>query len=267
MTLGSIVCSSNDKPYYDNNYMSEVKHRRRFRPRCIIVLAISALSALSYHHSALADTLYSSFNNNFSNHYSSNSPVDFSLSFSRADLDLESGNVVYPTTQNRISAIWVNRISANLNIGLIIGTNYISLDNDAATAGLSLNGNHIGFSVNEIFGNNLQIGLRAYYIYQQATGENTLRTASLTWHEWLAEATLRLRLGKHWAIIAGGGLTGLNVDRRVKGDINETIRMELANDVQGRIAVEILTAPADRIRLTLNRGAFDGFQLTFAHAF
>ena len=60
---------------------------------------------------------------------------------------------------------------------------------------------------------------------------------------------------------------GIDTDRRVSGDINETTRLKLANDFQGRMAIEILTAPADRIRLTLNWGAFDGFQLTFAHAF
>jgi hypothetical protein len=43
--------------------------------------------------------------------------------------------------------------------------------------------------------------------------------------------------------------------------------MELANEFQGRMAIEILTAPTDRIRLTLNRGAFDGVELNFAHAF
>jgi hypothetical protein len=220
-----------------------------------------------FNQNVIAETRYSNLGNNSNNNFSKQSPVDFSLSFSITDLNLQSNNVVYPVVQSRISALLVNRISTHLNIGLIIGSNYISLENDPAIAEFSLNGNHFGFSVKQTFGNDLQIGLHAYYIYQQARGENTLRTASLTWHEWLAEATLRLRLGKHWAIIAGGGVVDLDVDRRVKGDVNETIRMELKDSVQTRMAIEILTAPADRIRLTVNRGAFDNFQLTFAHAF
>lgn len=247
--------------------MAETKHRRWLRPQHLIALAISTLSILCYHHSAFADSRYSGPNSNFSHHSHNQSPVDFSLSFSRIDLDLISNNTTYPARQNRISANIFNRVSANLNIGLIIGANFLSLNNDAATSGLSLNGNHLGFAVNGTFGNKLQLGLHASYIYQQAKGDNALRTASLTWHEWLTEATLRLKLGTHLAILVGGGLMGLDADRQVSGDINETIRMKLANNVQGKLAAEILTAPADRIRLSLNRGAFNGFRLTFAHAF
>ena len=235
--------------------------------RWFVCVIINTLALFCLHQNAIAETHYSTSSNSLNNDFNYRSPVDFSLSFSRTDLNLESNNVTSPLIQNRASALFVSRVSDNLNIGLIIGSNYTSLDNDPATSGLSLNGNHFGFSVNQIFGNNLQIGLYAYYIYQQAKGENTLRTASLTWHEWLAEATLRLRLGNHWAIIAGGGVTSIDTDRRVSGDINETIRFKLANEFQGRMAIEIHTAPADRIRLTVNRGALDGVELSFAHAF
>jgi hypothetical protein len=193
--------------------------------------------------------------------------VNFSLSFSGTDVNLDSSSVSYSIEQTRISALLVDRVSNNLNIGLIVGSNFTSLNNDTATAGFTLSGNHIGFSIDQVFGNNLQPGLHAYYIYQQANGESALRTASLTWHEWLAEATLRVRLSHHWAIIAGGGVISLKADRRVSGDINETIRMKLANNFQGKIAIELLTAPDDQIRLTVNRGAFDSSQLSFSHAF
>ncbi len=215
----------------------------------------------------MAETRYSNFNNNFSNHSSNQGPVDFSLSFSGADLKLISNNTTYPVILRRVSAKIFNKVSPEVNIGLILGSSFISQDNDVATAGLSLNGNHIGFAVNGGFGNELQLGLHASYIYQEARRENTLRVTSLIWHEWLTEATLRLKLGTHWAIIAGGGFMGVDADRRVSGDINETIRMKLTSESQGKIAIEILTAPADRIRLSLNRGAFDGLQLTFAHTF
>jgi len=243
--------------------MLEAKQTQRIQTRRILALVISALSTLCYHHGVLADTRYSGFNNSFSNR----SLVDFSLSFSRIDLDLKFNNIIYPTRQSRISVNVFNRVSTNLNIGLILGSNFLSLDNDAVTAGLSLNGNHIGFAANGTFGNKIQLGLNAHYIYQEAKGENTLRTTSLTWHEWLAEATLRLSLGSQWALIAGTGIMGLDADRRVSGDINETIRMKLTDNVQGKLAIEILPAPTDRIRLTVTRGTFDGAQLTFAHAF
>jgi hypothetical protein len=230
------------------------------------VAAISALSTLGYHHNVLADARYSSYNN-FSNHSNNQSPIDFSLSFSKVDLDLLSSNITYPVRQSRISANIFNRVSDNLNIGLIIGSNFLSLDNDTATTGLSLSGSHIGFAINGVFGTNLQLILGAYYIYQEAREENTLRNVSLTWHEWFTEATLRLRLGPQWALMAGAGVMGVDADRRASGDINETIRMELSENIQGKLAIELLTTPADRIRLTLEKGAANGLQLSFAHTF
>jgi hypothetical protein len=238
---------------------SSIPHSKNLR--WFLCFIINTLALFCFHPNAIAETRYSSFNNNYQ------SPTDFSLSFSNTDLNLESNNTIYPVAQDRVSVLMVTRITTNLDIGLILGSNFTSLDNDPATAEFPLNGSHIGFSVHQTFGNDLQIGLYAYYIYQQATGENTLRKATLTWHEWLTEATLRLRLSNHWAVIAGGGFTGLNVDRQVKGDINETTNMKLKDNVQGRIAIELLTAPGDRIRLTLNRGAYEGLDLTFAHAF
>lgn len=246
---------------------SHTQNLRRYRapkraPHKIILIIIT-LMLFIYHHSVIAGTRFSHYDNRYNNH----SPLDFSLSFSKKDLDLESNSISYPIRQTRISVGMFNDISANLNIGLIIGSNFISQDNDVATAGLSLNGNHIGFAVNGFFGHNLQPGFHAQYLYQETRGENTLRTVLLTWHEWLTEATLRFNLGSHIAIIAGAGLAGLDADRRVRGDINETVRMKLDNNFQQKVAIELLTAPDDQIRLTITRGAFDGYQLTFAHTF
>jgi hypothetical protein len=243
------------------------KNQRWFRCLPLNTLALITLTFFCFYHNAAAETRYLNNDDGTSSDSHYQSPTDFSLSFSNTDLNLKSNNTIYPVAQDRVSVFMVTRITTTLDIGLILGSNFASLDNDPATAEFSLNGSHIGFSVQQIFGKDLQIGLYAYYIYQQATGENTLRKATLTWHEWLTEATLRLRLSNHWAIIAGGGFTGLDVDRRVKGDINETTAMNLNGSAQGRMAIELLTAPGDRIRLTLNRGAYEGLDLAFAHAF
>ena len=243
--------------------MPDLKNTVRFQHMIISALAIGTLSLFCFQSNAIAETRYLASINGFNNQ----TPVDFSLAFSQKSMDLHSNNTTYPTRQRRISANLFNTAIPNLNIGLIIGSNSINQGNDDATAGLSLNGNHIGFAINGFFGDELQLGIYAQYIYQETRGENTLRTVSLTWHEWLTEATLRLSPGAHWAIIAGGGLMGLDADREVSGDLNETTRMKLANSFQGKLAVEMLTAPADRIRLTLYRGAFNGMQLSFAHTF
>lgn len=231
----------------------------RFRHLFINALIVIVLTLFCSQQYVIAETRNANINNQY--------PVDFSLSFSQKDADLQSNNVIYLTRENRISVNLFNEVSSGLSIGLIIGSNFITQDKDATTAGMSLNGNHIGFAIKKILGNNPQLGLHAQYLYQEAKGENDLRTASLNWHEWIAEANLQLNLGSRWAIIVGGGAVGLEADRNVSGDINETIRMKLKNDFQGRVTIEINTAPDDRIRLTFNRGASDGILLSFAHAY
>ena len=237
--------------YTDMSSLSGVLHKRS-------VLLLS-LTLLLCHHRVVVGSEHDHFNRHV--------PLDFSLSFSRNDLDLESGSVLYPAKQTRISVGLLNKLNPNLNIGLILGSTYISQDNDPAISGISLNGNHIGFAVDGFIGQDLQAGLHAQYLFQQTSGKNAVRTVTLNWYEWLAEARLQFTLDPRFVIIVAAGFTGLDAERQVSGDINETTRMNFETNSQNRLAIEIRSTPDDRIRLTLNRGTMNGIQLAFAHVF
>ena len=99
-----------------------------------------------------------------------NYPVDFSLSFSYTDLDLDVDDKTYSINQRRISASLFQIVTPSLRTGLNIGSTYLGLDNDTATSGIDLNGNHIGFTVIGTKGTNPRIGLRAQYLYQELKG-------------------------------------------------------------------------------------------------
>ena len=191
-------------------------------------------------------------------------PANFSLSFLYSNVDLKTNNTIINVNQRRISASIFNTINPYLDIGLVLGSSYLGIDNDSLTEGIDLNGNHIGFLVQGAVGNNTQVGYRAYYLYQDAKGTNTLRSATITWVEWLTEASLRLNIGSSWTLNLGGGLLGIEARRHVNGDINDSQTLKNNADFQGHLSISLHTRPDGKITMNIFRGAQSGSMLTFS---
>lgn len=191
-------------------------------------------------------------------------PTNFSLSFLYSNVDLIANNNIINVNQRRISASISNTINSYLDIGLILGSSYLGLDNDTLTEGMDLNGNHIGFLVQGAVGNSAQLGYRAYYLYQDVKGSDTLRSATLTWVEWLSEASLRLNIGSSWTLNLGAGLLGIEARRRVNGDINDSLMLKNNTDFQGHFSISLHTKPDGMITMNIFRGAQSGAALTFS---
>ena len=223
-----------------------------------ILLTICGLFLSGYFTPAVAESRYAHFNNN---------PLDFSLSLMNYNQDFKVDTSEYPIHQSRISISLFDKTYPDIQLGLLIGNSYLSINDDMATAGLNLNGYHIGFAIRKSFGNNPHLGLYAHYLYQEGRDKNYLHSATLTWHEWLTEASIQLNLGSRWGITLAGGPTGLNVERRVSGDINETLRMDPIKAFEGRMEFEMMVPANGRISLALHRGAFSGATLNFGRIF
>ncbi|WP_455218336.1 hypothetical protein [Kaarinaea lacus] len=199
--------------------------------------------------------------------HTTNYPVDFSLSFSQVNLDLDSNGRTYSIYQRRISAALFHINSPSLRSGINLGSTYIDLDDDSATSEFGFNGNHIGITVMGSKGNNPRFGISAQYLYQELTGENSQRTATLSWLEWHTEASLEFDLGPYWTINTGIGLVGIDARRKVSGDINNTLKLKESSAFQGRVRFDLNTYPDGRISLVLNRGMNTGTMLVFARGF
>ncbi|WP_455198834.1 hypothetical protein [Kaarinaea lacus] len=193
--------------------------------------------------------------------------MDFSLSFSQTTLDLDADGASYSVYQRRISAALFHIISPSLRSGINLGSTYIDLDDDAATSTFDMNGNHIGITVMGSKGDNPRIGLSAQYLYQELRGENSLRSATLSWLEWHAEASLEFDLGPYWTINTGAGLVGIDARRKVSGDINDTLKLKQGSDFQGRLRIDLNTHPDGRVSVIFNRGVQTGTMLVFARGF
>lgn len=202
-----------------------------------------------------------------SNFQRKNYPDDFSLSFSFVDTDLSADSVIYPINQRRISVSLYSSLNPYLAFGLNLGSTYLGLDNDTATSGLNLNGNHIGFTINGVMGINPQLVFRAHYLYQEARDSDTTRSASLTWLEWVTEVSLRVKFGPYWGISVGGGFNDIDVRRRVSGAIKDTLNLKQEENLRGQLTLDLYTEPDGRVSLILNRGAHTGTELVFARDF
>lgn len=236
-------------------FFTHIKCRRK---SFLIFFITSFLFFSLFTNTAVADSRYSRM---------TNYPVDFSLSFSHTDLELEANYDTYSINQRRISAALFQIVSPSLKTGLNLGSTYLGLDNDAATSGIDLNGNHIGFTVIGARGSNPRIGLRAQYLYQEVKGSNNLRSATLSWLEWHTEAFLTIDLGSYWTLNTAAGLVGIDARRRVKGDINNTLKLKQDASFQGTIGIDLNTQPDGKISLIFSRGINNGTLLAFAREF
>jgi hypothetical protein len=223
-----------------------------------ISASVLSLSLLGLPSAALAASPYSGFYQ---------PPIDFSLSFYSADLTLRAHNQDYPVTLERLSVAVYEADTPHLQFGFLTGSSYLSLDADSVSAGLHPSGYHIGLALRGAVGSNPQLGFQANYVFQEVKDEIDSQSVSLRWHEWLVGANARITLGQRLGFIVGGGYVGLDARRQATGDINDTLKLQLASDSVGRLELEWQVPPGGRISLALRRGAYDDITFNFARKF
>jgi hypothetical protein len=193
--------------------------------------------------------------------------LDFSLLLTRNEMDLEHDTVTLPVTLKHLGIVVFETVDPHLQYGFLTGSSAFDVENDSATAGLSLSGYHLGIALRGHYGHNPQLQWQAHYVYQETRHKTEARTLSMNGFEWEGRADLRLGLGPRWALLLGGAYRGLDVERRATGDINETRSLELDESLEGRLGIELVSPPNGRVRLTLRRGAYHGLTLGFSRGF
>ena len=242
---------------------------RALRPSVLRLSSILVLATvfLMDYSTAMAEARYSSY---------ASTPIDFIFSLSNADLDLSTPNTEYPVSLEKISVSVFNTLDPQLQLGFLAGQSYLSLSNDAATAGMHLSGYHVGLAIRGCFGghnsgnyssSNPQVKLQVTYLYQETKDTLEAQSATLSWHELTADASVKLNISQRFGIILGGSYSDLDAQRRATGDINETVKLNLDPGTQSRLALELRTPPNGRVSLVFRRGAYDGITLNFARQF
>ena len=238
-----------------------------------VLLAIinPATADTDVHHGGFSsNTFNDSYNNTDNSAYNSSRydyPIDFSLTFSNSDIDLHEGNTHYPVSLDRISISVFSLEEEHIQFGFITGSSNLSLDNDTAVAGMSLNGYHTGLAVRGQYGRNPQLGFHADYRYQETRHETPTQSAILSWHEWTIAATGKLTFGQHLRVMLGWAYSDVKARRRARGDINDTLNIELDSAPHARFGLEWLTGTDGVVSIALQRGAYDTVAFNFARAF
>jgi hypothetical protein len=234
-----------------------------FIPVASIALLLMAIDPVT----ASADSAQGSFSSNTYNSTRYDYPIDFALTFSNSDIDLREGNSHYPVSLDRISISVFALEEEHIQFGFITGSSNLSLDNDSVVAGMSLNGYHTGLAVRGQYGHNPQLGFHADYRYQETRNETTTQSATLSWHEWTIAATGKLTFGQHLRVMLGGAYNDVKARRRARGDINDTLSMELDSAPHAQFGLEWLTGAGGRVSFALQRGAYDTVAFNFVRAF
>ena len=214
---------------------------------------------------AIADTHFTFAETHSSNHY--RYPFDFALTLLNSDIDLRNGNEHYPVALDRINFSIYSLEEKNIQFGFNTGSSYLSLDNDVALAGVSLDGYHMGLAVRGHYGSNPQLGVHADYRYQETRNETATQSSTLSWHEWTVAATGKIRLGQRIGLTLGMAYSEIKARRRTLGDINDTLNMRLDSAPQTQLEVEWLNETGGRISIALQNGAYENLAFKFAQTF
>jgi hypothetical protein len=194
-------------------------------------------------------------------------PFDFSLLFSNSDIDLQASDSKHLVSLDRISITVFSIIEPQLEFGFITGSSNLSLDNDAASAGMSLNGYHAGLAMRRYLGRNPQIGFHAHYLYQETKNETATQSATLSWHEWAAGISGVIILGSQLELNAGWAHHDIDARRRATGIINETQSLQLESGSQAQLGIAWLVHGGGRVGLSLQRGSYQQIEFRFSQKF
>jgi hypothetical protein len=223
-------------------------------------------SADSYQGSFSSNTYNTVYNDSY-NSARYDYPIDFALTLSNSDIDLHEGNTHYPVSLDRISISVFSLEQEPIQFGFITGSSNLSLDNDTAVAGMSLNGYHTGLAVRGHYGRNPQFGFHADYRYQETRHETPTPSAILSWYEWTIAATGKVTFGEHLRVMLGWAYSGVKARRHARGDINDTLNIELDSAPHAHFGLEWLTGTDGVVSIALQRGAYDTVAFNFVRAF
>ncbi len=246
-----------------NNAVTNVSNSLPNIVRGIFCLAMCSLVVVV--GSAHADSGFPNEAFRHGSHY--DYPIDFTLTLSNSNIALRAGNIDYQVALERISISVFSLQDKHLQWGFNSGASYLSPDNDPAVAGLRLNGYHAGFALRANLGSNPQLGLHADYRYQETRNETTNQTTSLSWHEWTLAATGKIILGQRLGFTLGWAYRDINAQRRTRGDINDTLSLQLNSPLQSQFELQWFTDASGRISIAWQRGSYENIAFNFSRAF
>jgi hypothetical protein len=150
------------------------------------------------------------------------------LRFARNDNPLDYGDFVADTTTKWIGLSWRERYDQRVHLGMFGGYAYTTQTNNAATAGLELDGYHVGLSLHisllETRRTNLYFS--ADYTYERVDNDDNTRDVVIDWHYPRARFGITFTPQSALRFYGGGDIGEIDGTERASGTFNRTVNFE-----------------------------------------
>lgn len=195
--------------------------------------------------------------------------VDFALHLSRLDTPLNDGQQDIDTTVKQLGIASFDTEQQTLQPGLAVGYAYVSAGNQAATAGMELEGFYIAPALRSVLldGRRLTATLTATYLYQRVKDSNTDQTVTLEWQQPQLELDVKYHLSRQIVLVAGGQYGRIDADEKLTGTIDQTLTLQTGPTLGYRTGLEFDLGDDGRVGMLLHRAIGDGVEIYFQRQF
>jgi hypothetical protein len=196
-------------------------------------------------------------------------PIEFALHLSTHKTELDYNGSPTDTKTRRIGVGWQERHWERLQIGVIAGFSRVTQTNNAATAGMDLDGWHLGFNVNvDLYRTpRFYAYAAATYVYQDVEGADGSDKVGLSWDEPSARVGAAFAVGNnvwlHTALRHGK----IEAEQQRTGSVNETLRVTRSTKTGGRIGLQLQLDDRDFIEIFAESGFNRGVVVYLGHRY
>lgn len=167
-------------------------------------------------------------------------PLDFALYLSRVKTDLDYPSERVPTRIDRIGIQWRERY-APLWLGVMGGYSYVTQTQHPATAGLEIDGYHVGltFDIDLYQTAALRLTLGGGYLYERVEAQTRGDDVELAWRIPWARFLTHWRAIPRMEIYGGIRHDALNGEERLRGAIRSTVDVERDAQTAGIVGLRV----------------------------
>jgi hypothetical protein len=184
------------------------------------------------------------------------STLDFSLRFARAKMPLDYAGRTHDTTSRWLGVSLREKAGQRVTLGMYGGYAWVTQTDNPLTAGLELDGYHVGFSLHGV----LLAGRRASlygaldYSYQKADHKGDTQTVVIDWSQSQAQLGVMLTLAEKWRLYGGGSYGKIDGEERASGLVNHTLSFERGAQSGGFLGLDLNVEPDGYIGVEARSG-------------
>jgi hypothetical protein len=195
--------------------------------------------------------------------------LGFDLRFARNENRLDYGGVNVDTVTQWIGVSWRERYGRRVHLGMFGGYAYTTQTNNPSTAGLELDGYHVGLSLLLSLWERKRATLfTAFdYTYERVDHDEENRHIDIDWHYPRAQLGAIFSLGQGWRFYGGADVGKIDGTERESGTINRTRQFERDTQVGAFGGLDFNLEQDGYVGIELRSGINGGGEIYFKRRF